>query len=205
VQRTLCFLASALVVALIIAATSPFALADTILTYTGSPFATATGAFSTSDFLTVTIDLASPLLTFTTQTVNPVSFVISDGLQTFTQANQLFAPTFRFSTDGLGYISSWFISAALKSTQPSSAGYEEDIVLCQATPIFCSSPPAQVSLYNLSGVLVGSGQQSLHVNSWTVSTSAPTAVPEPQTLTMLLTSVLAGIGLYSRRRKAARI
>ncbi len=152
--------------------------------------------------LTVTIDLASPLLPFTTQAVNPVSFVISDGVQTFTQSNEVFAPTFRFATDGLGNISSWFVSAALTSTQPSSAGYEEDIVLCRPSPIICTSYYDRVSLYNLSSVLVGSGQNSQNVGSWTISTaSSGVPVPEPTTLT-LLTSVLVGLGLYSRRRKA---
>ena len=52
----------------VLAVTSLFALSphgaygDTILSYTGKLFTAATGPYSTSDFLTMTIDITSPLL-----------------------------------------------------------------------------------------------------------------------------------------------
>ena len=62
--------------------------ADTIYTYTGNVFTLATGPYTTSDFVTLTFDLPSPLAAgLFDHFFTPTSYTISDGVQTYTAAN----------------------------------------------------------------------------------------------------------------------
>lgn len=83
------------------------ASATAIYQYTGNPFQSALGRYTTSDSLSGTIQLASPLapnLNFAAITLEDWSF--ADGLKLFTPGNSS-AETPRVSTDGAGQIVGW--------------------------------------------------------------------------------------------------
>jgi hypothetical protein len=80
--------------------------------YTGNPFTTAIGRYTTSDFVTVTVTLASPLapnMPFTR--VTPMSFSLSDGVQTITDHN---AVSFKMivATGPTGLITHWKVGGS---------------------------------------------------------------------------------------------
>src|SRR5215510_10430913 len=77
--------------------------------YTGNPFTFASPPYSTSDFVTAMVTLASPLgpnmpLTM----VTPLAFSLSDGQQTITNLNAT-SFTFQFATGPTGMILNWDI------------------------------------------------------------------------------------------------
>jgi len=65
--------------------------ADTTYQYTGNPFnsfSTPPGPYTTSDFVTVMMTFASPLArNMPFGSVRPLSFSVSDGVQTITNVN----------------------------------------------------------------------------------------------------------------------
>jgi hypothetical protein len=82
--------------------------ANVILTYTGNDFTTFTSPYTGTDKVTASITLASPLgdnLNLTP--VTPLTWSLSDGEQTFTNASDLEGSPFRFSTDSTGTITLW--------------------------------------------------------------------------------------------------
>jgi len=82
--------------------------ADTIYTYTGNNFTTVTFPYTTSDFVTAMITLATPLPPNFSGTVNPTAFTLSDGVQTLTNLNAVFAQGF-ITTSPTGAITTWHI------------------------------------------------------------------------------------------------
>jgi hypothetical protein len=98
------------------------ASADEILTYTGNDFKTeAFAPYSTSDRVTITIDLATPLgpnLDLAAQ--NPGSATAFDGVQTLTLSSDVQA-TFDFSTDATGNITFWFVELSVIAANPTIA------------------------------------------------------------------------------------
>ena len=94
-QRTFCFLKYVLIIAVILIVTSPSAFADTILTYNGLPLSVFSNNFPVPSennpytHLTATFELEAPLPSYFGPTpddfqVNPISFTISDGIDTIT-------------------------------------------------------------------------------------------------------------------------
>ncbi|HEY1934122.1 MAG TPA: PEP-CTERM sorting domain-containing protein [Acetobacteraceae bacterium] len=82
--------------------------ADEILTYTGGDFTDVSGPYSTSDSVSGTIVLATPLGDSFTGYVTPVSFSFSDGVQTDANTNE---GRFYFVTSASGTIGTWQIYA----------------------------------------------------------------------------------------------
>ena len=101
------------------------ARADTIDTYTGNDFnflendPLSDDQFSTSDFVSGTIDLANPIgdnavnVTLSSDSLSfPGSFSFSNGVQSFNYPNQISFEFLQFtniSTDSAGVITSWYI------------------------------------------------------------------------------------------------
>jgi hypothetical protein len=88
------------------------ASADTIYTYTGNDFTSATGPYTTTDKVTGTMDLATALGdNFGPGEIFPVSFSFSDGVQTFSNVTPgIMADFTNFSTNASGTIVSWSVN-----------------------------------------------------------------------------------------------
>jgi hypothetical protein len=76
--------------------------------YTGNPFQVATAPYTTSDFVTAMVTLASPLPPNFADFVTPTAFTLSDGVQTIT-LQTAFSFGFVFITDATGAITFWNI------------------------------------------------------------------------------------------------
>jgi hypothetical protein len=80
--------------------------------YTGNRFTFASGPYSTRDFVTAMVTLASPLAPNTPFTqVTPLAFSMSDGVQTITLPTS-FGFTFVFATGSTGEITFWSLVAS---------------------------------------------------------------------------------------------
>jgi hypothetical protein len=90
--------------------------------YTGNPFNDWTGPYSTSDFVTATVTLSSPLAANLSLTgVTPLTFSMSDGVQTITSGNAV-GSAFQFATGPTGAITNWDIEVT-------SNGFGDNITL----------------------------------------------------------------------------
>jgi len=101
-------LALTAVAALSIACPAPVQAVPTTYQYTGNPFTTATGNYTTSDFVSGMLTLAGPLAANMPLTaVTPIAFSFSDGVQTLTQSDVRFPGLFFFATGPSGAITQW--------------------------------------------------------------------------------------------------
>jgi hypothetical protein len=81
---------------LILATMGTLARADVVYTYTGNPFTSVLGSYTTSDFVSVSFTLATPLgPNFAFAFISPTDFTFSDGQQTFTQSTPMLDPMSR--------------------------------------------------------------------------------------------------------------
>src|SRR5262252_1133614 len=85
--------------------------ADTTYRYTGNPFTTVLPPYTTSDFVTAMVTLASPLPPNNTTAVTPLAFSISDGQQTITNSNSQMG-LFSFTTGPTGNITGWNVDVS---------------------------------------------------------------------------------------------
>src|SRR5262245_55808483 len=82
--------------------------ADVIYSYLGKDFTNFTGPYTTSDHVTLTFTLASALGdNLPLSTVVPLTFTITDGVNTFTNTSQI--QSFALSTTSVGSIDTWQI------------------------------------------------------------------------------------------------
>ena len=84
-------------------------LADITYEYTGNPFTNVSGPYSTSDFVTAMVTLATPLkanMPLTEVTPLALAWSLSDGVQTLTNLNA-FPNFFFFATGPTGMITEW--------------------------------------------------------------------------------------------------
>jgi hypothetical protein len=169
-------------------------------TYTGNDFQDVAGVFpptppySTSDFVTVTFTLAAPLPDnqgIGTE-VFPLSWSVSDGVQSNTSADVSADAQFYFRTNGSGTILNWGISDYFGL--PDGAYIETDL------------EPNDLGLdfdegYNGTGRLEYDAAERYNPGVWTVSESS---VPEGSSFPLLLLSgtCLLGAGLFRFRRKS---
>lgn len=169
------------------------ASANTIYTYTGNDFTITTGAYTTSDQVTGTIDLATALGdNFGPSFISPVSFSFSDGVQTLTNLTAgLDANFLGFSTDASGNIVTWIV---LMNEPFSLLNYEIYTEKPNPTDAF-SSDGGYYATTNEGYVL---GNPSM----WTAMSQTPIPAALP-----LFASGLGAIGLlgWRRKRKAAAL
>lgn len=80
-------------------------------TYTGQDFQTASSPYTLTDFVSGFFTLGSPLGdNLSLQTIAPVTYSFTDGVQTFSSATPPPDVTFKVATDGSGNIDGWQIT-----------------------------------------------------------------------------------------------
>ena len=102
-------LALTAVAALLVGYPASVQAVPTTYTYTGNPFTTANGPYTTSMYVSGMLTLAAPLapnMVFQ-QVTPPLTFSFSDGVQTITNLNATGNSIFAFATGPSGEITQW--------------------------------------------------------------------------------------------------
>jgi hypothetical protein len=168
------------------------ALADTVYTYTGNPFTQVVAPITTSDFVTASFTVASPLAPnseFSNEILgalpfNPISWDVSTAGYTISNATPGVIVGLNFWTDSQGNIVDWIFGAEAESV-----------------PGQIETDRAEISSFDFVGDHYGTVNQSLNSNNpgvWTISTSTPPAVPEPQSLLLVATGLLGVLSTVRR-------
>ena len=162
------------------------ARADVVYSYTGNDFTSVSGSYTTSDFVTVNFELAAPLGDNTGPiSITPISFSISDGVQTVTN-NTAVSSLFDITTDQSGNIQSWAIYVQVSSSLA-------EIKTCE-DPTICYPIVDQGDYYSNDGQY-NYGNAAPNLNGWTITTT-----PNPEALP-LFAAGLGALGLLGWRKK----
>jgi hypothetical protein len=193
--------------------------ADAILNYVGQAFqATSEDAgtltppalYTTSDFVSGTIDLAAALganVAFGSVTTTPTSFSFYDGVQTITNADAT-SSFFDFGTGASGNITQWFIQLEVTSVVGGPEVLEEGIGTSSETiggsqdygyQAVCTGPLTSTT-GPCNPLTLGYDISAANDLPGVWSSPATTSVPEPATLALFGLGV-AGVGFMRRRRK----
>lgn len=162
--------------------------ADTVYTYAGNPYTVFNGLSCPSVCgITATLDLAAPLppdlgSPILLAPVTPLSFSVTDGSNTITQANDDMA-SFGFVTNASGQITVWDFSV----------GY-----LNGGTQIDISSNNQGNNTKDETFAVVSYAENTQDPGIWTSRTTS--AVPEPSSVFLILTALtlLAGLARLAR-------
>ena len=174
-------------------------MADTIYTYTGNPFNTFSpgSPYTTSDFVSGSFTVASPLAANEATVVTPISYTFSDGLQSANNSNS--SPTsFFVATNASGDIQAWDLTLEISSNISGNSFIEtfED-GLSLSFEDLAIPPPTSL------GESLQSNQSAFNTfdpGTWTVSTTtAAAATPEPASLLLTATGLLGAAATIRRR------
>jgi hypothetical protein len=158
--------------------------AGVVYEYTGNPFATVSGSTTTSQFITIALEFATPLaanLNYADVTGDVQSFLISDQVNSVSTAALV-----RLSTDPGGIpVAQWYI----ESVQVPALG---TLSMTSSTSI---TPPQNFGDLDQTGSFTFGSGSSFVPGTWNIVGSS---VPEPSTSTLLLMG--AGLGLIRRWR-----
>jgi hypothetical protein len=160
-------------------------MASSTYTYTGLDFQSASGPYTTNDFVSGSFTLASALGdNLVDDSITPASYSFSDGVQTITSASPPSDVTFDVSTDGSGNIDGWFIN------------------LESPSPYFQISTQTTPNHEDLGATSAGEGLIFYFpgdpAGTWMMTTSGPSAVPEPSNLGLIGLGLVA-IGFVRRK------
>jgi hypothetical protein len=197
---------AALFAGLISLATPVLAVADTVYTYTGTPYTSCIASYAcngTTPSLTVTLDLGSALASGLSNadisgSINAFSF--SDGIAVSITNTNATASEFFVSTDASGNIVGWDLIAAencYSGFDCFESGYGGNLA---ETSGGSGNFPQDDTFNNIPGpngpIILGGGESMNAPGTWT--TVDPTSTPEPSTL-LLFSSGLIGLGFMKRK------
>jgi hypothetical protein len=173
------------VAALSIAYPASVQAVPTTYTYTGNPFTSVSGPYTTSDFVSGMVTLAGPLaanMPFTL--VSPIAFSFSDGVQTITPQNDNITNIF-FATGPTAAITAWHVAVGDGSVGATS------LIATQYDPPALTFDEAVTS--------TGSGENRDSPGRW----EQVVGFPEAGSTLSLMTLTLMALGVAARRFKRA--
>ena len=153
--------------------------------YIGNHFTDVSGIYTTSDFVTAMVTLASPLPPNFQGKVTPTAFTFTDGVLTITNFDAQ-AAVFIFATDGAGHIVGWSVVASNSDLGPGLRG-----VISSANG-FRVGDEGYIDPDN-------EGSNSFSPGEW----GGIAAVPDTGSTLSLLTLTLMALGLVTRRFQRA--
>jgi VPDSG-CTERM motif len=181
-------LATAFAVVMVLTTTAVQATSFTY-DYTGNLFTSVSGAYTTSDSITGSVTLASPLTANMPLTnFTPLAFSFFDGVDTITDANATFT-TFNFATDSTGIVE-WYVTLT----------YDPPGVVIQS--IFTINVPSAALFQEEAGYANAIGFGDARGNSpgqWT-GLVVPATVPDTGSTLVLLFVALFGLFGLNRFR-----
>jgi len=160
----------------------PLAASSVTYTYTGNDFETATGPYTTSDFVSGYFTLAAALgdsMAF--GSITPASYSFSDQVQTFDSASPPPDVTFEVATNASGQIDEWDISLQNGVDVVSTVSFSSDFG----------------EMSSGLGEVIGSP------GGWQMSSGVTSPTPEPGNVALIALG-LVGIAIIARKRRVAR-
>jgi hypothetical protein len=157
----------------------------TTYVYTGNPFTTATGPYTTSDFVTGLVTLAAPFPPNRLfSSVTPLAYTFSDGVLTLTEGNS--SALYMFATGPFGLPTRWIVT----------------VVGLQGASINTNSG---VTAFDRDNVAVFRPEEGvgLNINAPGIWRIAGGAVPDTGSSLTLLSLSITALGVAARRFKRA--